>query len=460
MKKIGKYLIGFCFLIFAYIAILTLTSLIPETAIREHTIQSAKQLQEGEKKFFDLKYKKEVLFRYTDILMINTAYSIDAKHPLESALLARKNYFPGRTTNQNEDSLYDLGLDSRYENVLGKTAPELYGFIVNQEDLTSYEYARYWHGYLAILRPLLVIANYNTILILSCMLCIGLLVTLLYLLAKKINLMTAVIYGVGFCAIHLLLVSFSINEIMVFDIAMIASIILLLRKEKIKLIGFFFFTIGSLTSFLDLLTQPIVTLGIPISIYFLLCYQEESHITKKEILKYIKIVILWGIGYFATWAMKWIFTDLMLGKNIIEESFKQILFRTGIEYDVPRKYGTIGLNLIDPFKRNIEMLSYPVIGTMAILGIAYMLILYQIAKREKINLFQITKEVTWIDLVPELFTFLLPIGWYIVLKNHSVEHYFFTYRILILCIIAIQIALCKKIGFYQISKKIEGGEKK
>ncbi len=98
VKNVALYVIITILLIVTYLTLLQITSLIPSSAIKDNVIKSSETLQsQGEKAFYDLKYKTECIFTFTDALMINTAYSIDNKNPFESFMLARKNYIPGQT---------------------------------------------------------------------------------------------------------------------------------------------------------------------------------------------------------------------------------------------------------------------------------------------------------------------------------------------------------------------------
>ena len=119
-----KFILIFVILLGIYFAIMTLTSLIPSGMLENNVRESSETLvQEGEKVTFDLKYKEENIFTFTDALMINTAYSIDNNHPIESFILARKNYIPGQTTEFYLDGQYNLGAN---ENYISKENGDLY----------------------------------------------------------------------------------------------------------------------------------------------------------------------------------------------------------------------------------------------------------------------------------------------------------------------------------------------
>lgn len=339
-KDILRYILIFIILIGIYVAILTLTSLIPSSMLEENVHSSSETLvQEGEKVTFNLKYKEENIFTFTDALMINTAYSVDSAHPIDSFMLARKNYIPGQTKEVYPDGQYNLGANKKYINHnngdLYQTK-ELYGLMHGDNIEDSYEYARYWHGYLAVLRPLLLLFDYSGIrivLFLATAICV---VSLVALICKKINILSGIIYGIGLLSISIFIVSKSINEILIFLVAFIASIILLLRYSKMKHTGIFFFIVGSVSSFIDLLTAPLVTLGITAITYFLLMQKEEEKASiKKYILETLKIGIAWVLGYGITWASKWVIVELVYGRPIISQAITQAFFRS----DIPQYKG-------------------------------------------------------------------------------------------------------------------------
>ena len=153
-----------------------------------------------------------------------------------------------------------------------------YGLMHGDDIDDSYEYARYWHGYLVLLRPLLALFNYEGIRIVLLILTILTAGTLVVLLCKKINLLSGIIFAIGLLSVNIFIVSRSINEILVFLVAFISSIFLLLRKDKIKHIGLFFFVVGSVTNYIDLLTAPLVTLGLTAITYFLLLQKDEEKV--------------------------------------------------------------------------------------------------------------------------------------------------------------------------------------
>ena len=408
-----KYVLVFIILICVYMLSLIGTSLIPSNWMKDNVVKSSEILKtEGEKKCINIGYKDVYMFLFTDALMINTAYSIDSNSPVESALLDRKNYIPGQTLIVHKDQQYNLGASKNYVDAYGNVfqTAELYGLMHGEDITDSYEYARYWHGYLVILRPLLVLTSYKEIRITLLVLMIALVGFMMYLLTKKSNI----------------------------KIAIISSIYLLLKIDVDKNIGINFLVIGSVTAFMDLLTEPLVTLGIPLAVYFLLT-EKKNKMIKENIITFIKLCVCWAIGYGLTWATKWIITSIICTRSMIQNAIIQAKYRTENQ----------SISYVKVLERNLSFLSYfiPFIS-IAIAG-TYTIIRLIINRNEKFNI----KKNVQIAL-PYLFIGILPFAWYSVLKQHSMIHSFFTYRILCITIICLFI-ITEKLTIFEKDTKEE-----
>lgn len=433
LKGLIRYILVFIILIGIYFALLTLSSLIPSSALEKNVRSSSEILiEEGERVTFDLGYKEENIFTFTDALMINTAYSVDNTHPIESSILARKNYIPGQTKEVYPDGQYNLGANEKYinkENGDLYQTQELYGLMHGDNIEDSYEYARYWHGYLSILRPLLTIFDYSGIRVVLFILTLVSIVSLVILICRKINVLTGIIYIIGLLSISIFIITKSLNESLIFLVAFISSIYLLLRYRKIKNIGVFFFIVGSISSFIDLLTAPLVTLGITAITYFLIMQKNEENVSiKKYILEILKIGIAWTLGYGITWASKWLITELIFNRPIISQAIEQASFRS----NVPKYKGEELFGALDVIERNLEFLSTPVSGIIFVIFILFIIIFMIKNSKKNINFKENLK-----NCVPFIIIFFFPIIWYLVLKQHSYTHVNFTYRLLIISIISL-----------------------
>ena len=418
MKKnnIIKFVIIYVIFIILFLLLLTLVSSFSSEKIYDNVKESSEiLLNEGNRKIIYIPYRetKMQFDNYTDALMINTSYSIDSSDSISSAFLARKNYIPRVTTKIYEDTAGELKSSSKYEyhNEVGELND-----LVNGEKAESFEYARYWHGYLIFLRPLLVLFNLSQIRVILTICLVVLAIVLLYLIYKKLNVVVASIFFTGLLGAEYFYLGFSLQGIFVFLIMMISSIILILRYEKIKNKEIFFFIIGILTNFFDFLTVPIVTLLLPLILNFLLIKKYEKDITIKMIfINIIKFSVIWGIGYGLTWFTKWLLTDLFFDRNMIITALNQVLYRSKSAEQ---------FNMFHVINQNISYLYIPFFISLIF---TFTLINVNI-KKYKIKNKDFDNEKRLIKILPYVIISIIPFIWYILLQNHSYYHTFFTYR--------------------------------
>ena len=420
IKAILKYPLIFIVVIAIFILTLILTSLFPRDWIQRGSTDSAEiLLKEGNpNRILDMK-----LDNYTDALMINTAYSIDSSNPFESIMLVRKNYLPEKEQTVHQDK--NGGLESTAEanyNIL----EELYK-TVNNDISESYEYARYWHGYLVLLRPALIFFDISQIKVIIGIILVLLAFYLIISLNKKINSKFCYIIILGLAFSDFFLMGLTLQGVMTFIISMITSIIICKRFDKIKNIGPYFFVTGMVTCFFDLLTHPIITLGIPLIVYLLL-KQEKEQVSLKEAIKIIILnSILWGIAYVLTNLTKWIIVDLFYNRNLVEIALTQFVFRSqGVVSSEHTYYRAIVDNIL---VAGIRPILY--------MGIILIYIIVFLIKNYK----EIHLDIK--SSIPYLIISVMPIAWFLLMKNHDIEHSFFTYRGLVVFYIGIGIFFAK-----------------
>lgn len=514
LKNFLKYSGVIIILIATYFFMLFITSLIPSSAIKEKVKESAKYLLNYEtSEMVDIKYREINLFQFTNALMLNTAYSIDSKKPIDSMLTARKNYIPGVTKIIHEETPKDLqSAKQYYKNGVITTdayqSRELYDTVNENNLYESFEYARYWHGYLIFLRPLLLIMNYKQMQFSLLILIVVLLELNFYYVYKRFNIKYAFAFLIAYLSVDTIILSKSINEATCFIISLILTLILLVKKEKFKDMCMFFFIVGSITNFIDFLTNPIVTYGMPILIYIMLLEKEKQIEFKDILILFLKTGIAWTIGYGITWVSKWLLTDLILHKNVIKNALEQVLYRTHVKkYPVSyvkkilimflSKYTIfvvyLGLYVLNIYikKLNNKKISKLWLIIFALPLIYYALVywtsdIYMNINNSKWNIF---KEFIYINtgnslkeffisfglvflkilivllnfsifidsldfkgkedlskvkiIYPYLLGICIPLLWYAVLMNHSITHFFFSYRNLIISVFAFLVSIIK-----------------
>ena len=408
IKKIITSVLKYLLILIALILILVIVNLIPRSSIESNVKESLQVfLEEGAFPKINHTYNY-LLDNYTDALMINTAYSTDSNEPLKSAMLMRRNYRP--------DENMELDKIDNENNTIKNLNDTLIG-----ENRTYYEYSRYWHGYIIYLRPLLVFFNYSQIRIILTIIIISLSITLLYLAYKRINLSVALSTLLMLLVGNFCFIGMSLQYSSTFIIMLITSMYIILRYEKIKEISSVFFIVGILTSFFDLLTTPLITLGIP-AIYYMILRNNEN---KDNLKKLVNIVICWGLGYGIVWISKWIISDCLYQTGTITRAMQKIALLSASK----EQFNQSAITVIN---RNIIYINATFFYLLIILAI-----IFSAMNKDNIK-----------EKIPYVLMAIIPFIWYILIKNHSYVHARFTHRNLLLTVFSLSIIILENVKEY------------
>lgn len=225
MKEAKSYIITFIITTIILIIALTISCMIPSELIKNNVVESSKILKS---ETWRRKIGNIYADNFTEELMVNIAYSIDSNEPFYSSIVARRNYLPGITTNVYPDSLQDLEMATDYDGIYGTSDLEE---MLKGTNISSYEYTRYWHGYLSILRPLLLIFNIKGIRYLLSFSIITSTIVMFVLLCKKFNIKIMFIYLIALLGVDITVMGLSMQGSFCFIIAIIFNIILLMQKN-------------------------------------------------------------------------------------------------------------------------------------------------------------------------------------------------------------------------------------
>lgn len=401
IKKIGN--IGLILLsgIALGFILIVLTYLLPTNRIRENVEESIYTFYK-EKAYYAVvdRYKGTQLDNYTDAIMISNAMYDGTENAINKAV-----------------QVY------RYiNNSGGNPAEQLVEYFTGKDiNWNKTTYSRYWHGYLLILKPALLIFNYTDIRMINQIVQTLLIIWIIYLLIKR-NLKEEIL---PFCTAVLSIIPGVIALSLQFSttvyISLISLLLMLLFHEKLRnKYVYFFLIIGMITSFMDFLTCPILTLGMPMIQLIIL----NKNNWKKDIKDIIVLSIMWGIGYAGMWISKWIISSILLGENLIIEALNKILERTSDE----NVHGTFTKK--DVLKSNLELIM--TIPNILMFIANYIYISYKCIKGKRI-----WKKNAYLKLIPFIIIAVMPFVWYILASNHSFIHFWFTYRSLAVSIFAI-----------------------
>ncbi len=271
-------------------------------------------------------------------------------------------------------------------------------------------YQRYWHGYVVFLKPLFSFANIlqiRKLLSLALFILATVCITLLY---RRTGWPGALAFSVMWAEYYLHVVSGSLQYFWCcFVCCLLVAVICLIPEDKRRILPFLFFGTGSFVSFVDLLTFPLITLTVPLIVMAFTDKKKNGQIKKIGIYS-----VLWGIGYMATWATKWLLGYCFLGKGIVSDVSDTIVFRMigDASHEINRLL-VLQANLQHPY-----LLHHFVF----LLGVTLVSIIPFVILTVKENKEEIKRMAV---ITPIL---LYPYCWYEVVCSHSLIHHFFTYR--------------------------------
>ncbi len=411
---VKKLLIMFLSLVTVFFLSLVLVCTIPSDSIKKNIGNSLPQLLiEGDYPRVLGNHKINQLDNYADSIILNILYNIDENKPVQSALKAE--YY---------QSPVDAGDGLFRVNSLRS--------VVENNSSPNTQYPRYWHGYMVIIRPLLTFMPYTSIRKISQIIFFLLFSITISLLSKKISISSALAFSLSLILVNLSVIPLTIHASFVFFIALIGvTIILILPDISIEKTILFFFTIGALTSYTDLLSAPLITFGLPAITFFLLQNKKFPKVLLKDQLKFfVYLGASWAIGYISIWAAKWILASIVLHENVILQGISAVLERTG--RDIP--FGEVRTILpFDPLIRNFQTLytysitNFPILY-FAIPSLLFATLLFVIWHRKKPDL-----------CLPVILIIIgvLPYLWFAFTPNHSYIHHWFTSRIQAITIFAL-----------------------
>lgn len=293
-------------------------------------------------------------------------------------------------------------------------------------------YSRYWHGYLSWVRPMLLVFSYLDIRYILMFVFMFLLAACILGLNDRLGRASAWIFTLCMTLAYFIMIPWSLQFCEVFLITMGAVLYVLKRYDSswgVFAVGEMFLVIGMITQYLDFLTAPLLTLGMPLVVILLLNIRENGRETSfRNWAILIHSCITWAIGWALSLAAKLVIGTAVLGRNIIEDAFNQVAFRVnGNEASKTSRITAIIKNIYSsmPFSNVIgkgEKKAIVLVGIVYILLFAAIIFLW----------IKYRKKSMWITYLPVFAAGFLPIAWFIVMSQHSQVHFFYTYRIMLI----------------------------
>lgn len=300
----------------------------------------------------------------------------------------------------------------------GKTGPIEVTNYANDAGYPVYEtsYPRYWHGYLILLKPLLLFFDVGDIRMFNFFLQSFLLLWIMIRLVMQHYQREAVVFGIGILVINPLVTAVSFQNSAVYYI-LLASVLYLTTSGRMnsnyiesRECSYFFLWIGIITSYFDFLTYPLTALGIPL--LFVIYFSNGSR-WKRQIRYIFQYGCLFFAGYFGMWFCKWGWATVLINQNIFADALHELRMWMKADRNQMSEYEiTIGTAIA----RNIEnLVKWPYV-ILFLGGMCYCL--KGIGKIHRKDL---------VNFIPFILVMLLPFL-HMIISGHVFMHNAFTYR--------------------------------
>lgn len=348
-----------------------------------------------------------------------------------------QSFYPDVLDNFTDKIMLSTAMDSSEGNPLVR-AMESYS-----EYIGSYNH--YWHGYVAILRPLFLLFDFSELRTLNGACQLLLVALLLGLIGREKGIGHALAFLTSYILLNPRTTALGLQYTWIVYVAYGGTLVLLSRRkffaDKSRYL-YFFIILGMLTCYLDMLTYPLFAWGFPL-IWWIVTDQEQ-----RKAFEWLKCVVLSGIawifGYAGLWVAKWGGATLVLRRNVFETAINEIFFCSGT---TQTRVGNLaaGWNTIYVNWRHYAYKVYMVI----LMGWLLWWIACSLRKK-------------WQKSSKTCALFLIGISsivWYIVLSNHTVIHHFFTHRIYGVSIAAFLALLLESVGNFKESRVLSGRER-
>lgn len=333
---------------------------------------------------------------YSDLLMMSNCFARQPGDPFYKAAL--RGTYIGRLTDPND-------LLHGYNPVQG-----MIYYVLTGSNYEFADYSRYWNGYQVILIPLLSLMPYSLIIILNKILLVITAAAAVLLISRRFGKIYGIAYAAAIFTIYPFVIPICLQYCASAYVTLISTIAFCLIKNEEHIPKLFLFS-GIVVSFLDLLSYPALSAGI-LSVLFIIAF-----IGKKDNISIIKslfiCLIFWGFGYGAMFLSKWLLDALILGPQELKNALATARFRIdGANYSFGYLLNILKALLVRSATRDVLILT-------AVFTLVCLIAASTHKGNRKYKLSQL-----WLFILPPAVIF----GWFAVMKNHTIQHTFFSIR--------------------------------
>lgn len=398
MKTFLKYFKIFCLLLLCFLGFAFLSCFLPQKQIEYHVKRT---LQQGD---FTQEYPYIVtnnencrLDNFTDALILNEAYHINSDNILQSMFLLKQNEFK-----ESQSNTLKLAIEDKNQTL-------------------DNGYPRYWHGNTFLVRLFLTFSSYPRWRIFMYVIS-----SLLFLLTcmrinKNLSTKEALIFATAFLSCNFFVMQFSIQFFPALCLSLLGALFVIKYHKSFSSVCTVAFVFGCLTIYFDLLTVPLLVLGTILTMWLLFSTKDKTITLKQGFYSIAGLSSFWFIGAILTWTSKWTLTYLTIDKHIFIDAKESLLLRTTANKD------GVDFNRFEAISENFSYVHWAIVLVFALILIYFMI--------KRFN------KKGYVNAILFFAIALLPYIWYLLAANHSMKHYWFTFRLQIVAVLGILFAI-------------------
>ena len=282
-------------------------------------------------------------------------------------------------------------------------------------------YERYWHGFLVILRPLLMVFSYADLRMLCCVMQMLLFALVIVMLARRGMTQLALPFTAMLLTLSPMGTLLSLQYFSAYSLMMLGVLVVLRGDRRLSQGAgylYFFLMQGILTCYFDFLTYPLVTLCMPLLLSLYLHRDEQGLLGFA-----IAAGVAWCVGYLGFWALKWIAGSLLAQENLIRSALYRVLYQS-------TPAGDVAAGRLDAIRVNLAAFCRPGYAVLY-LGSALLCAWPMLRRRSGARRLLAGGRPLLLLLA------LLPLAWWFLAANHSLVHTFFTCKELSVTVFAV-----------------------
>ncbi len=390
----------------AFVTVL-LVYMLPVTSMYQHAVESLPIFEEeGVSPTLIPGFQSTYLDTYTDMTMLNMALYDGDEFVLDKAMKGFYYKYDGA-------NIFDSGIQ----------------YLQGKEGAQAVSYARYWHGWIVFLKPLLLFFNYAEIRMLNFILqSVLALILLIKMLRNEYAKLYVVPLFIAFMTIMPLSTAMSMGLAILYYVILISAILFISIFDQLKrkkTVFLFFMILGIITCFVDLVTYPLATMGILLILWIILNHGYEGECGWKQLREAAWLVTGWCAGYLGMWVGKWLIGSFITDENILKDAILMVLYRLSHGSGESGQY--IEIHIGEVLSRNIAVLCNPIFICMFVCA--------------AVMIWKNTDRYECLSFSKYEFFLLFGVGcfpfiWYLCVGNHSYIHYWMTYKSLSITVFA------------------------